>query len=144
MQVSYPRYYSSVFAKKLINGLTHCNIIVAPDSSLRRTRHSRLYKLPKVRTEIGRKRFTYVAKLLGNNIDDAYSPHTSIAKLKKRTRSFLCDDVTRYSRLLNTDKWYWLGHRDLFFVLFAGTIVFCIATHYSIHYIQYFQYVFYL
>lgn len=101
-------YYvaTSVFAKKLINGLTHCNIIVAPDSSLRRTRHSRLYKLPKVRTEIGRKRFTYVAKLLGNNIDDAYSPHTSIARLKMRTRRFLCDDVTRYSRLLNTDKWY--------------------------------------
>lgn len=101
-------YYvaTSVFSNKLVNKLTHCNILVVSQSSMRRMRHTTLYKLPRTRTEMGKKRFTYVVKLLGNHIEDAYSRHTSIAELKRRTRTFLCDDEARYTKLLGADKWY--------------------------------------
>lgn len=99
-------YYVTMgsFAHKVINRSTHCNIVISEDNPLRRGRHTRRYKLDKVRSEMGKRRFSYEAKLLGNEIDDTYSPSISICRLKKRIRSFLTDDESKFVLMLDCDR----------------------------------------
>lgn len=97
---------AATFAKKIVNGITHCNLSILPDLPSRRTRHTNSYRLPRVRTELGRRRFLYVAKMIGNSLDDAFSPSMSLASFKRSVRSFLRDDESIFEKLLRADKWY--------------------------------------
>lgn len=94
----------TTFAHKVINGFSHCNIIIAEDNPTRRTRRTRRYRLQRARSESAKRAFSYEAKLLGNHLSGIYSSSLSIAKLKRQVRSFLCDDVTVFDGLLNCER----------------------------------------
>lgn len=100
------QYYVAVatFAHKVINGSSHCNVVIDEDNPARRTRGTRRFKLQRVKSESGKRAFSYEAKLIGNHLRDVYSPSLSIGKIKRIVRSFLCDNETIFERMIDCER----------------------------------------
>lgn len=84
------KYYLclSTFMHKTRNGLSHCNIRIEENRQMRSTRHTRRFKLPKVKSGYGKRMPSYDAMIMGNYVDCLYTSQP-ISTTKNHVRNFL-------------------------------------------------------
>lgn len=97
------QYYlaTAAFAWKITKGRTHCNIALTLANPSRRTRHTRRYRHYRVNSNAGRRMFLFNAQPLGNRAFGSYHSLDSIGRLKSRMRTFLCENLENFSKVVD-------------------------------------------